>query len=53
MVNTLHSSIRINTNSSVQIDGIISKSRTTFDENGEGIRFQPFFLSDKEEENQN
>ena len=48
----LHSSIRINTNSSVQIDGIISKSRTTFDENGEGIRFQPFFLSDKEDENE-
>ena len=33
----LHSSIRINTNSSVQIDGIISKSRTTFDENGKPI----------------
>lgn len=47
----LHSSIRINVNSSVQIDGIISKSRTEFDKNGEGIRFQPFFLSDKEEKN--
>lgn len=47
----LHSSIRINSNSSVQIDGIISNSSTEFDKNGEGIRFQPFFLSDKEEEN--
>ncbi|MBV2196098.1 MAG: hypothetical protein KUL78_06305, partial [Flavobacterium sp.] len=48
----LHSSIRINANSSVQIDGIISNSSSEFDKNGEGIRFQPFFLSDKEEENQ-
>lgn len=48
----LHSSIRINSNSSVQIDGIISNSSSEFDKNGEGIRFQPFFLSDKEEENQ-
>lgn len=47
----LHCSIRINVNSSVQIDGIISKSKTEFDKNGEGIRFQPFFLSDKEEKN--
>lgn len=47
-----HSSIRVNSNSSVQIDGIISNSESTFDENGEGIRFQPFFLSDKENENQ-
>jgi hypothetical protein len=47
----LHSSIRINANSSVQIDGIISNSRTEFDKNGEGIRFQPFFLSDKEDKN--
>lgn len=48
----LYSSIRINENSSVQIDGIISDSESTYDVMGEGIRFQPFFLSDKEEENQ-
>ncbi|GLB49857.1 hypothetical protein [Neptunitalea lumnitzerae] len=46
-----HSSIRINRNSSVQIDGIISDNPDTHEENGEGIRFQPFFLSDREEMN--
>jgi len=51
----LHSSIRILENSGVMIDGIISKSSSTFpewkDEDYEAIRFQPFFLSDKNEEN--
>ena len=47
-----HSSIRVNSNSSVQIDGIISDSESTYDVMGEGIRFQPFFLSDNEEDNQ-
>jgi len=46
-----HSSIRINRNSSVQIDGIISDNSKEYDENGERIRFQPFFLSDKDEMN--
>lgn len=47
----LHSSVRINRNSSVQIDGLISNSSENYDENGEGIRFQPFFLTDKDEMN--
>lgn len=42
-----HSSVRINANSSVQIEGIISNHPKSYDQNGEGIRFQPFFLSDK------
>ncbi|MEO1031620.1 MAG: hypothetical protein AAFX55_09460 [Bacteroidota bacterium] len=46
-----HSSVRINRNSSVQIDGIISANSEIYNENGEGLRFQPFFLSDKEEMN--
>ena len=46
-----HSSIRINRNSSVQIDGIISNNSEKYDDYGEGIRFQPFFLSDKDEMN--
>jgi hypothetical protein len=46
-----HSYIRINSNSSVQIDGYISKNPNTVEANDEGIRLQPFFLSDKEEEN--
>lgn len=45
----LHSSIRILENSAVMIDGVISKSETFYpkwtDKNYEGIRFQPFFLS--------
>jgi len=41
-----HSSIRVNANSSVQIDGYISKNPIK-ENGGEGIRFQPFFLSDK------
>lgn len=47
-----HSSIRVNSNSSVQIDGYISKHQNSFEKNDEGIRFQPFFLSDKEEINE-
>lgn len=48
-----HASVRVNANSSVQIDGIISKTETGgYDENNyEGIRFQPFFLSDKNDRN--
>lgn len=43
-----HSSIRINSNSSIQIDGYISKNPNNFESTDEGIRFQPFYLSDKE-----
>ena len=50
-----HSSIRILANSGVMIDGIISKSNTNFpqltDKDYEAIRFQPFYLSDKNENN--
>lgn len=51
----LHSSIRILANSAVMIDGIISRSATTFlnwNEDGyEAVRLQPFFLSNKNVEN--
>jgi hypothetical protein len=51
----LHSSIRILANSGVMIDGIISKSNTSFaqwtDNDYEAVRFQPFYLSDKYENN--
>jgi len=51
----LHSSIRILVNSGVMIDGIVSNSNTTFshwtDNDYEAVRFQPFFLSDKNENN--
>jgi hypothetical protein len=51
----LHSSIRILSNSAVMIDGIISKNGTTFsrwtDNYYEAIRFQPFFLSNKNDNN--
>ncbi|WP_116787584.1 hypothetical protein [Flavobacterium psychrotrophum] len=47
----LHSSIRVNSDSSVQMDGIISDDRDIYDKDGEGIRFQPFFLSNKESSN--
>lgn len=42
-----HSSIRVNANSSVQIDGYLSKDPQQYGDNAEGIRFQPFFLSDR------
>lgn len=52
----LHSSIRILPNSAVMIDGIISKSNrscpTWKDTGYEAIRFHPFYLSDKKEENE-
>jgi hypothetical protein len=51
----LHSSIRIFANSGVMIDGIISKTATSFaqwtDNDYEAVRFQPFYLSDKKENN--
>ena len=51
----LHSSIRILANSGVMIDGIISKSNTNFPEwtnnDYEAVRFQPFYLSDKNQNN--
>src|SRR5664279_4591150 len=50
-----HSSIRILANSAVMIDGIISKSKKKSpqqtDNDYEAIRFQPFYLSDKNEDN--
>ncbi|HEV3413889.1 MAG TPA: hypothetical protein VG101_15515 [Puia sp.] len=52
----LHSSIRILPNSAVMIDGIIStsnSSRPTWKDAGyEAVRFHPFYLSDKKEENE-
>lgn len=51
-----HSSIRILPNSAVMIDGIVSKSKgnhaTSTEKGYEGVRFQPFYLSNKEEENE-
>ena len=51
----LNSSIRILSNSAVMIDGIISKSDTNFsqwtDNDYEAVRFQPFYLSDKNDNN--
>jgi hypothetical protein len=51
----LHCSIRIFANSGVMIDGIISKSETTYsewtDSEYEALRLQPFYLSDKNENN--
>lgn len=51
----LHCSIRIFANSGVMIDGIISKSESTFsnwtESNYEAVRLQPFYLSDKNENN--
>jgi hypothetical protein len=51
----LHSSIRVLSNSAVMIDGIISQSDTSFskwtDDDYEAIRFQPFYLSDKSDNN--
>lgn len=48
-----HCEVRVNGNFSVQIEGVISKNIENYD-NGEGILFQPFFLSNqnlKNEEN--
>jgi hypothetical protein len=51
----LHSSIRILNNSAVMIDGVISKSATTFpkwtDQKYEAVRLHPFFLSDVNDKN--
>lgn len=51
----LHSSIRVLSNSAVMIDGIISQSDSAFpkwtDIAYEAIRFQPFYLSDKNDNN--
>jgi hypothetical protein len=51
----LHSSIRILSNSAVMIDGIVSRNTSVFakwtEEGYEAIRLQPFYLSDKDEEN--
>lgn len=51
----LHCSIRIFENSGVMIDGIISKNESTYskqtDSDYEAIRLQPFYLSDKNENN--
>ena len=51
----LNSSIRILANSGVMIDGIVSKSKTDFpqwtDNDYEAVRFQPFYLSDRNENN--
>jgi hypothetical protein len=50
-----HASMRILPNSAVMIDGIISGSKTGHpewsDRDYEAIRFQPFYLSDKNDEN--
>ena len=52
----LHGSVRILDNSAVMIDGIISKSAASHpvwtDKEYEAIRFQPFYLSDAEENNE-
>ncbi|HNP33713.1 MAG TPA: hypothetical protein PKN96_10515 [Flavobacterium sp.] len=47
-----HSSVRVNANSGIQIDGLLSKSPQQFETTDEGIRFQPFYLSDREDGNQ-
>jgi len=51
----LHSSIRVLPNSAVMIDGIISNDKKNFkgwtEDNYEGVRLQPFYLSDKDENN--
>jgi hypothetical protein len=51
----LHSSIRVLDNSAVMIDGVISKSDTSFpkwtDQDYEAVRFQPFFLSNANDKN--
>jgi hypothetical protein len=51
-----HCSIRILPNSAVMIDGIISRSKsnhlTWTDKDYEAVRLQPFYLSDKKEENE-
>lgn len=51
----LHSSIRVLANSSVMIDGIISKDDVTFpdwtDDKYEAVRLQPFCLSNRNESN--
>jgi hypothetical protein len=50
----LHTSIRVLGNSAVMIDGIVSKSEkvpTWKDKDYEGIRFQPFFLSNANDKN--
>lgn len=46
-----HSGIRINSDSSIQMLGYISKNQKKIETYDEGIRFQPFFLSDREEKN--
>lgn len=43
--------VRVNRNFSVQIEGVISKDKENF-ENGEGVLFQPFFLSNKKIRNE-
>src|SRR5438093_3797335 len=51
----IHSSIRILGNGAVMIDGVISKSETSFpkwtDEDYEAVRLQPFFLSNANSKN--
>jgi hypothetical protein len=51
----LHSSIRILETNAVIIDGVVSKSGSSFpkwtDENYEAIRFQPFYLSNADSNN--
>ena len=51
----LHSSIRILDNNAVMIDGVLSKSDTSFpkwtDDDYEAVRLQPFFLSNVNEKN--
>ena len=51
----LHSSIRMLDNSAVMIDGVISKSDTSFpkwtNQDYEAVRFQPFFLSNANDKN--
>lgn len=49
----LHAVIKINANSSIQIDGYISKDIPACERTDEGVRFQPFFLSDQENMNNN
>lgn len=43
--------VRINSDFSVQIEGLISKDENDFDK-GEGVRFQPFFLTNKNFKNE-
>ena len=49
-----HSSVRVLKNSAVMIDGIISKEKGSYstEKDYEGIRLQPFMLTDRESENE-